>query len=146
MIEIIPNLWITSLKLYNPKIIISPLNKVKIDTTNKLTFIGKNRSFSGDLKTKILKNEIIQLYKYIENILSTINENILDNIIIIVCKNGQQISPLIATCYLIKYGNMSYSHALKSVKSKVSKVMHEPIFFDNIAKKIYSNYNDKGKK
>ena len=143
MIEIIPNLWITGLKKYNPKAISSPLSKVKINTSDKLNFIGRNKKYSGELQTKILKNEIIQLYKYIENIISTINENILDNVIIIVCKTGQQISPLIATCYLIKYGNMSYSQSLKSVKSKVDCVLEDPIFFENIAKKIYSNYNEK---
>ena len=143
MIEIIPNLWITGLKKYNPKAISSPLNKVKIDTSDKLNFIGKNKKYSGELKTKILKNEIIQLYKYIENIITTINKNILDNVIIIICKTGQQISPLIATCYLIKYGNMSYNQSLKSVKSKVDYVSEDPIFFENIAKKIYSNYNEK---
>ena len=143
MIEIIPNLWITGLKKYNPKAISSPLSKVKIDTSDKLNFIGKNKKYSGELKTKILKNEIIQLYKYIENIITTINKNILDNVIIIICKTGQQISPLIATCYLIKYGNMSYNQSLKSVKSKVDYVLEDPIFFENIAKKIYSNYNEK---
>lgn len=143
MIEIIPNLWISSLKKFNAEMIKSPLDKVKIDTTNKLTFIGQHKKYSGDLQKRILKNEILQLYKYIENVINVINKNINENVIIVVCSSGNQISPLIATCFLIKYGSMSYENALNSIKSKNSAVVNDALFFDNISKKIYSNYNEK---
>ena len=142
MIEILPHFWITGYKKLNPSIINSPLNKVQINTCKKLDFIGKNNQYSGELKIKILKNEIIQLYKYIENILNTIHKNIIDNIIIVVCKSGNQISPLIATCYLIKYGNMNQMQALNCIKSKCNNVVNDSIFFDNISKKIFTNYNE----
>lgn len=143
MIEILPHFWITSLKKLNTSVIHSSLNKVQINTCKKLDFIGKNKLYSGELKIKILKNEIIQLYKYIENVLNTIHQNIMENVIIVVCKSGNQISPLIATCYLIKYGNMNDIQALNCVKSKYSGVLNDSIFFDNISKKIFTNYNEK---
>ena len=143
MIEIIPNFWISSLKKFNAERINTPLNKVKIDTTNKLSFIGKHRKYTGDLQKRILKNEILQLYKYVENVIKIVNDNINENVITVVCSTGDQISPLIATCYLIKYGNMSFENALNSIKSKHNSVVNDQLFFDNISKKIYSNYNEK---
>lgn len=143
MIEIIPNLWISSLKKFDSGKIPSPLNKFKIDTTKRLSFIGKHRKYTGELQKRILKNEILQLYRYVENVIKVVHKNINENVIIIVCSSGNQISPLIATCFLIKYGNMSFENALRSVKSKHENVVNDQIFFDNISKKIFSNYNEK---
>jgi|SaaInlStandDraft_3_1057020.scaffolds.fasta_scaffold177199_1 protein-tyrosine phosphatase len=128
MIEIIPDLWIGRYKDINTSSI------VLIDCYHDLDFITN----SDDR----IKYELVELYKYINSKIEFIHAKLNNNnTVIIACKTCTQLSPLVACCYLIRYGNMSIIDSLRAVKSKKHNVFEGRVMFSNILDKIYQDNN-----
>tara|TARA_B100001093_G_scaffold313930_1_gene299566 strand:- start:364 stop:783 length:420 start_codon:yes stop_codon:yes gene_type:complete len=137
MNEIIPDVWITSYSVYKKK---PMLNCYHINTKEDLEILGNNSEYKEDIKKSLIKYQIIKLYKYISEKITIIhNELMKQKVIIITCKNGNVISPLVCVCYIIKYGGLDVETAIKCVTSKRSDIIIDDLFFKNIANKIYND-------
>ena len=137
MLEILPDIWISShnhFKKLNTK------NYIHINTCKDLEIFGSNREYKDDIKKSLIKYQLIKLYKYIHDTVKLIHSHILNNkTIVITCRTGLHISPLICVCYMIVYGKLSDDEALLSLKSKVTNIYIDDIFFKNISSKIYKD-------
>ena len=133
MFEILPDLWMCKNK---------DLNKIQsniytIKCNEHLSFLGKFKNYTDEIKNNILKYEILQLYKFTINTIDKINELLIDNKTVIVCCNTNlQLSPLIIISYIIKYGKIQKHEAINLFKTKKHELIQDELFFDNILNKI----------
>ena len=135
MYEIIPDLWISKT---NEMINLS--NSIHINCSNDLKFLGRLKEYKNCIKKNLIKYQIIQIYEYTLNTLSKINSYLLNNkIVIITCVSCNQLSPLIAIAYLIKYGKISKINAIELFKTKKENLIEEGVYFNTILKKISDN-------
>ena len=133
MIEILPDLWICK----NKETRNIDSNIVVINCMNYLTFLGKFKNYKDEIKKNILKYEIVQMFKFVVKVIDNIHVFLNDNKTVIVsCNNALQFSPLVIIAYLIKYGNMSKSEALKLFLTKKSDIYEDNLFFHNILNQI----------
>ena len=137
MLEILPDIWISSYttfkKLHNK-------SYIHINTCSDLEIFGSNKEYKDDIKKSLIKYQLIKLYKYILNTIKIIHSHILNHkTIIITCKTGLHISPLICVCYMIVYGKLTDHEAILSIKSKVSNIYIDAIFFKNISNKMFKD-------
>jgi hypothetical protein len=121
--EILPGIWIGyGSDIFNKKFLInkkinSIISTIKFKTDLELIHLP----LSEDDK---LNNLFID---YINDIILYIHQkNINYKNILIYCKSGEQISPSVMVCYLIKYGKILPIEAIKIIKSKCNKA-----FIDN---------------
>ena len=125
-IEIIPNLYIGDQE------IVKSINKLNINSvincTKDLHFLGRYNEYTLDIKNNLEKYEIIKMYEYLDETVEFIYKNIMnDKSILVFCENGNQKSAIVVAAYLIKYGKINKSEAIKNIRSK-----HESAFFPEI--------------
>jgi hypothetical protein len=139
MIEILPDLWICKNK---------DLKKIDdnvhlINCSDNLKFIGKFKDYHDEIKQKILKYEILKLYKFVIDTINYIDKLLLDNKNIIVsCSNSLQFSPLVIIAYLIKFGRLDKDDAINFYKTKKPDIYEDDLFFHNILNKINNENNN----
>jgi len=126
MTEFIPDLWLYKTKQaskLNTKHVLyiacdKDLNYLSFDDTN-------------------LTNELLSFYRYISYKLIEIDSALSKcKMVIISCKTGKYIGPLIIACYLIKYGKMTIGDTLNSMKTKKNDVFEGQIYYSQILERI----------
>lgn len=143
MYEIIPDLWVSKTND------IININNIKhINCSNDLNFLGRFKEYKMSIKKNMIRYELIELYKYTIKIINKINTYLKNNEIVIVsCSSGKQLSPLIVISYLIKYGKLNKMHAIELFKTKKENILEEGLYFNSILKKISdNNINDNKEK
>ena len=132
-IEIIPNLYFGDNKNVNVNCI--------VNCSKDLSFLGKYKEYNINISDNLEKYEIIKMYEYLNETVEFINDNLINNkSILVYCENGNQKSPTIIAAYLIKYGNMSYLNAIKSIRSKYNTAFYPSINFENSLAMFESKY------
>ena len=126
MTEFIPDLWCYSTrqtKNFNMK------NVYHVNCDKDLHYL----TFSEHNLTK----ELDLLYRYIFYKLDDINKQLEDtNIVIVTCKSGKYIAPLVIACYLIKYGKMTIGDALNAMKMKKKDIFEGQIYYSQILERL----------
>lgn len=126
MTEFIPDLW-----LYKTK------HASKLNTKNILYIAcDKDLNYLSFDDTN-LTNELLSFYRYISYKLIEIDSALSKcKMVIISCKTGKYIGPLIIACYLIKYGKMTIGDTLNSMKTKKNDVFEGQIYYSQILERI----------
>ena len=133
MIEILPDLWICK----NKDLKKIDDNVYLINCSDHLNFIGKFKDYNDEIKQKMLKYEILKLYKFVIDTINNIDKLLLNNKNIIVsCCNSLQFSPLVIIAYLIKFGKLNKEDAISFYKTKKTEIYEDELFFHNILNKI----------
>ena len=120
--EIIPGLWLGDKNSsHNTDFLTDKKIKCIINCTLDLPFINdkniikKRIPVNDDLSYE--SNEV--MIKYLNNIVHTIQENVLHNVNTLVhCYAGKQRSATVIACYLIKYGKIKKDVVFDLIKSK----------------------------
>ena len=129
-IEIIPNLWLGDDKsVFENMSTYKNLDFVFVNCNKDLEFLYKSKKYKdGQMKLNLEKYELIRFYKYLNDIVIFIYDNIKNNKSVIVhCNDGNQKSPTIVAAYLIKYGKMTIEQAIKLIRTKKNDC-----FFPNV--------------
>jgi protein-tyrosine phosphatase len=137
MLEILPDIWISSSDNFKK---LNTTSYIHINTCKDLEIFGSNREYKDDVKKSLIKYQLIKLYKYILDVIKLVHSHVLDNkTVVITCRTGLHISPLICVCYMIVYGKLTDDEALIALKSKVSHIYIDDIFFKNISNKMFKD-------
>ncbi len=110
--EILPELWIADKNSFNSKEFSCIINCTKHN---------KDRSQAHlYIDTHVNKFEYnLELLNKLDPLMEYIHDNICKNkSTIIYCEDGRQIAPAIIAAYIIKYGKVSVSKAVRYIKSK----------------------------
>ena len=119
--EILPGIWLgCENDIYNKQLLInknitSIISTVKIKTKIELIHLPLNESNMNNLFLEYINDIILFIHKKNRNF-----KNIL-----IYCKKGDQISPAIIACYLIKYGKILPTNAINIIKTKSNKAFSD---------------------
>ena len=108
-VEIIPNLWLGDDKsVFENMSTYKNLDFVFVNCNKDLEFLYKSKKYKdGQMKLNLEKYELIRFYKYLNDIVIFIYDNIKNNKSVIVhCNDGNQKSPTIVAAYLIKFGKL----------------------------------------
>lgn len=141
-VEIIPNLWISSLKGTNNKglNILCNIN-ILINAENDLDFLDNHTNYNSHISTNIEKYEILKTHEYLIETTNFIKSNLSKNKgILIFCNDSLQKSPLIVAAYLIRFGGLNKSEAIEVIKSKHTNGFYGGIKYEHSLDKI-SNLN-----
>lgn len=120
-IEIIPNLWLGDDKsVFENMSTYKNLDFVFVNCNKDLEFLYKSKKYKdGQMKLNLEKYELIRFYKYLNDIVIFIYDNIKNNKSVIVhCNDGNQKSPTIVAAYLIKFGKLLTQNAINIIKTK----------------------------
>ena len=130
--EIIPNLWVGTLKSSQNKNLNTLTNiDVFINCENDLRFMGNHKKYNSHISTSIHNYETMKLHEYLHETTRFIHDNLKkNNSILVCCNNATQKSPLIATAYIIKYGEVSKNDAINMVKSKYNGAFYPKILYE----------------
>ena len=141
-IEILPNLWISSIKNANNKGLNILCNvNILINAENDLDFLDNHTNYNSHISSNIEKYEILKTHEYLIETTNFIKSNLINNKgILIFCNDALQKSPLIVVAYLIRFGNMAKIDAINIIKSKYSNVFYPNIKYEHSLDKI-SNLN-----
>ena len=139
-IEILPNLWISSIKNANNKglNILCNIN-ILINAENDLDFLDNHTNYNSHISSNIEKYEILKTHEYLIETTNFIKSNLINNkSILIFCNDAIQKSPLIIVAYLIRFGNMTKHEAINIIKSKHSNAFYPNIKYEHSLDKISS--------
>ena len=105
-------------------------NSIKkfINLEQDLNFVGKWKEYTNPQhKNTVQFNEKRNLITYQISITDTIHSSLLnDESIFICCNTCNQLSPLVAIAFLLRYGNLNFKNALRSVISKLPQSPFQP--------------------
>ena len=99
-----------------------------INLEQDLSFVGKWKEYTNPQhKNTVQFNEKRNLITYLISITDTIHSSLLnDESIFICCHTCNQLSPLVAVAFLLRYGNLNLKNALRSVISKLPQSPFQP--------------------
>ena len=117
--EILTNLWLGDIRDSRNHEFINSMDII-INCTKKLPFINENKKcIRVSIDDNLQKEEIANLYKYLEPITKFMHMKLTDNKKIFVhCYAGKQRSVSIICGYLMKYLNLSYNQSTELIRSK----------------------------
>ena len=138
-IEILPGIWLGyNNDLYNRFFLVnnkieSIISPIKFNNKTNIEFIHIPINENESIK---LNNIFIDYIYDLVNYIHKKNRNYKN--ILIYCKSGEQLSPSIIACYLIKYGDILPDKAIQIIKTKSNKA-----FIDNclLLQSLYKFYN-----
>lgn len=143
--EILPNLWISGIvDIRNGMFYTNNNIKCVINCSKDLPFYSCNTlNIRLPVNDNLKKNEIQNLYKYMDKATNIIHSHFKKNQAVVVhCYAGKQRSASIIVAYLIKYGNMSIQDAINSIKSKRIYVFTPCNNFIDAIKKFKKNLKE----
>lgn len=99
-----------------------------INLEQDLSFVGKWKEYTNPQhKNTVQFNEKRNLISYLLSITDTIYNNLNnDESIFVCCHTCNQLSPLVAVAFLLRYGNLNLKNALRSVISKLPQSPFQP--------------------
>ncbi len=117
--EIIPNLWLGNV-LDSRNALFMKDKDVVINCSKNIPFYSKTaKNVRIKVDDDLKKEEIINMFKYLDNATELINKYLLKNKSIFVhCYAGKQRSATIICAYLMRYLKLSYKETTELVKSK----------------------------
>ena len=121
-VEIIPDFFIGTTDTIND-IKLNRFHEIKkfINLDKDLSFVGKWKEYTDPYKqNSILYSEKNNLTNYLISLSDMIYQSIEnDEPILVCCKDCNQLAPLVAVVFLIRYGKLSIQNALRSIISKL---------------------------
>ena len=117
--EIIPNLWLGNILDSRNKQFMQNIDVV-INCSKNIPFYSKSaKNVRIKVDDNLQKEEIINMYKYLDNATDLIHRYLLNNKTIFVhCYAGKQRSATIVCAYIMRYLNFTYSETTELVKTK----------------------------
>ena len=119
--EILPSLWIGSLKVLEDSDFISEKNiKGYLNLEKDLSFLYQDLEYQGIVKENILKYRIIKLGEYLLEATKYIYQKLLHSEgVLIVSKNGYLKCDYLLVAYLIRYGKCNLEISKRILESKI---------------------------
>ena len=117
--EIITNLWLGNIIDSRNTEFLNNIDIV-INCTKNLPFnCDKNKHVRLNVDDNLEKEEIVNLYKYLENVTKFINDSLINGKSIFVhCYAGKQRSASVVCAYIMKYLSFSYQEATELIRTK----------------------------
>lgn len=142
--EIIPNLWLGNILDSRNKSFMKNIDVV-INCSKNIPFYSKTaKNVRIKVDDDLQKEEIINMYKYLDNATELIHNNLLDNQTVFVhCYAGKQRSATIICAYLMRYLNLSYKETTELVKTKRMIIFTPLPNFDEALKHYDNKLNNK---
>ena len=119
--EILPSLWIGSLKVLEDSDFISEKNiKGYLNLEKDLSFLYQDLEYQGIVKENILKYRIIKLGEYLLEATKYIYQKLSHSEgVLIVSKNGYLKCDYLLVAYLIRYGKCNLEISKRILESKI---------------------------
>jgi protein-tyrosine phosphatase len=141
--EIIPNLWLGNILDSRNKTFMENI-EVVINCSKNIPFYSKKaKNVRIKVDDDLQKEEIINMYQYLDNATELIHKYLLSNNTIFVhCYAGKQRSATIVCAYIMRYLNLSYKETTDLVRTKRLIIFTPLPNFDEALK----HYDEKLKK
>ena len=99
-----------------------------INLEQDLNFVGKWKEYTNPQhKNTVQFNEKRNLINYLISITDTIHTSLNnDESIFVCCHSCNQLAPLVAVAFLLRYGKLSFRNAMRSVISKLPQSPFQP--------------------
>lgn len=142
--EIIPNLWLGNILDSRNKTFMKDIDVV-INCSKNIPFYSKTaKNVRIKVDDDLQKEEIINMYKYLDNATELIHKFLLENkSVFIHCYAGKQRSATVTCAYLMRYLNLSYKETTELVKTKRMIIFTPLPNFDEALKHYDNKLNNK---
>ena len=137
-IEILPNLWISSVKSANNKQLNELANiSIFINADSELYFIENKCHLNEAMIYNLTQYDILNLNNSLSKIIKYLNKQLNNNIGVLIFSNTvPDITILIIYSYLVKYGELDKKNAINIIKSKYYNIDYSIKIFDELFDKI----------
>mgnify|MGYP006100210021 FL=1 len=117
--EIIPNLWLGNVLDSRNKLFMENIDVV-INCSKNIPFCSKTaKNVRIKVDDDLKKEEIVNMYKYLDNATQLIHNYLLNNKTVFVhCYAGKQRSATVVCGYIMRYMSLSYKETTELVKTK----------------------------